>query len=59
MKTFDAAQKYAEDLREDTNIMLDERTGEYHVIRLFGVEHWKQHYKNVAEVRVKMVVTRL
>ena len=59
MKTYEEAEKYAKSLYEDTNIMLDEDTGNYHVVRLFGVEHWKQHFKNIAEVRVNMVVTKV
>ena len=54
MKTFEEAADFAKRMREDSNIMLNEKTGEYHVIRLFGVDHWKQHLKTVAEVRVIM-----
>ncbi len=54
--TLHEAFSYAIGLREDCNVMLDKKNNEYHVIRLFGVEHWLQHYKNIAEVRVKMDV---
>jgi hypothetical protein len=57
--TYDEAVQYAQNIREDVNIMLDERSGKYHVIRLFAVEHWRQHYKDVATVRVQMLVTLL
>lgn len=52
--TLNEALKYAHQTREDVNVMLDERDGKYHVIRLFGVQHWLQHYKNIAEIRVAM-----
>jgi len=58
MNFYDAVE-YAKRLQEDTNIMLDKRNNEYHVIRLFAVEHWLQHYENIAEVRVKMEVRML
>jgi len=57
--TYQEAEDYAKRLREDVNIMLDETTDEYHVIRAYAVDHWKQHYANIAEVRVVSEVTLL
>jgi hypothetical protein len=57
--TYEEAIATAVKLLEDLNVMLDPKTGEYHVIRLFAVEHYLQHYKNVAEVRVRMEVKEL
>jgi hypothetical protein len=55
--TFDEAMTYAKNCYEDVNVMLDETTGKHHVIREFAVEHWKQHYKNLAEIRIIPHVT--
>lgn len=41
--TFQEAMKYALDMREDVSIMKD-KDGDFHVIRAFGVKHWKQPY---------------
>lgn len=57
--TLDEAIEYGKNLQEDANIMLDEEKNVYHVIRLFGVNHWLQHYKNIAEIRVEVKVKML
>jgi hypothetical protein len=57
--TFDAAKEYAINGGEPVNIMFDPKTQKYHVIREFGVEHWEQHYENLAEVRFPAQVTTL
>lgn len=49
------AINYAKSLYEDVDVMVD-KDGVYHVIRVFALEHWKQHYTTVAEVRVKIEV---
>lgn len=56
---FDEAMDYAKMTLRDVNVMLDPTTGFYHVIRSFGVEHWLQHYTNVAEFRIKQEVTMI
>ncbi|WP_354675097.1 hypothetical protein [Cupriavidus alkaliphilus] len=50
--TFEEALAYARRLREDVDIMLDPRTGSYHVIRLFGVAHWGKTHRSVTQLRM-------
>lgn len=61
-KTFEEAQTYAERLMEPVSIMygktyvLDEAG--YHVIRQFGVEHWKKSLQEVAVCTPQLQVVR-
>jgi hypothetical protein len=55
LMTLDEAKAYAERLMEPLSIMYDARTGAYHVIREFGVAHWRQHYTEVLVCRPTMV----
>ena len=58
-QTYEEALDYAVKGREDLDVMVDPKTGEFHVIRVFALNHWKQHYRTVAEVRMKVEVRDL
>lgn len=48
------AIEFAQHMKEDVDIMFDPKINRYHVIRLFAVEHYKQHYESVMECRMVM-----
>lgn len=49
--SFKAALDYAIKCNEDVDVM--ESPNGFHIIRFFGVEHWKsQGYKTVTEIRM-------
>jgi hypothetical protein len=62
-KTYEEARAYAEKLMEPCSIMYGKtyvlNDDGYHVIRQFGVEHWRQHLKEIAVCVPELKVTRV
>lgn len=62
--TYDEAVAYAETLMEPVSIMYGktswtQENAAYHVIRAFGVEHWKQHMEEVAVGTPRLEIRRI
>lgn len=57
--TWKDAVDHARKCRENVNVMHDPKTGRFHVIREHGVEHWSQHYKTIATIRMIPTFTQL
>lgn len=53
---FEDALRYATELGEDCCVMRDE-ADDFHVIRAFGIEHWKKHYEVVTTVEMVPKIT--
>lgn len=53
---FEEALKFALAGREDCCVMVD-KNGDFHVIRSFGVKHWKKHYEVVTTIRMVPEIT--
>lgn len=58
-KDINKAIDYAKQMRDDVNVMYDDVSREYYVVRLPSVKHWDGLRKTVAEIRITIDVKLL
>lgn len=57
--TYEDAVNWGKKVGSNVDVMIDPKTDKYHVIHQWALNHWKQHYVSVCEIRVQMEITDL